>query len=215
MIPQLSALLLTGALAAVTHPTDPPVKRADPKAVSCTPEAFISSIHTRYSHIGLVFAHVIVGNTYNYTPNQWALDITLAASKAIDAFTMNVGRDDWQPTQVLDAYNTAQKIAPNFKLSVLLHMNLLACAMEADGQYIIDKFITLFKSHPNQYLYNNKMFLSTFAGQSCTFSQASAPAGWQWLIQNTGTLIYFILNLQIGDATQLSTTWNFIDGFNK
>ncbi|KAG8695099.1 hypothetical protein FRC11_001737 [Ceratobasidium sp. 423] len=93
-IPQLSALLLTGALAAVALPTDPPVKRADPKAV---------------------FAHVIVGNTYNYTPDQWASDIVLAASKAIDVFTMNVGKDDWQPARVLDAYNAAQNVAPNFK----------------------------------------------------------------------------------------------------
>ncbi|CUA67565.1 hypothetical protein RSOLAG22IIIB_07439 [Rhizoctonia solani] len=158
MISHLSALLLTSALAVVARPTEPLVKRADPKAV---------------------FAHVIVGNTYNYTPDKWASDITLASSKAIDAFTMNVGSNDWQPARVLDAYNAAQKVAPNFKLSVSLDMNSLACATAADGQYIIDKFITPVKSHPNRYLYNGKVFLSTFAGQWCTFGQGSASAGWQ------------------------------------
>jgi glucan endo-1,3-alpha-glucosidase len=62
-----------------------------------------------------VFAHVIVGNTYNYNADMWVSDIGLAASKAIDAFTMNVGRDDWQPAQVKTAYDAAQRAAPNFK----------------------------------------------------------------------------------------------------
>ncbi|CAE7215672.1 unnamed protein product [Rhizoctonia solani] len=192
MITQLSALLLTGALAVVARPTEPLVKRADPKAV---------------------FAHVVVGNTFNYTPDKWASDISLASSKAIDAFTMNVGKDDWQPARVLDAYNAAQNAAPSFKLSVSLDMTSLACATTADGQYIIDKFITPLKSHPSRYLYNGKIFLSTFAGQSCTFGQGSAPAGWKWLVQSAGTSLYFIPNVQINDATQLSTTWSFIDGY--
>lgn len=94
-------------------------------------------------------------------------------------------------------------------------MNALPCATVSDGQYIINNFIAPFRSHPSRYLYNGKMFLSTFAGQWCTFGQASAPAGWQWLINNAGTPIYFIPNLQLGDASLLSTTWNFIDGFSK
>ena len=100
-------------------------------------------------------------------------------------------------------------------VSISLDMNSLACSSTADGQYIINNFIAPFRSHPNQYHYNSKMLLSTFAGQWCTFGQASAPAGWQWLISQAGTPIYFIPNLQIGDATTLSTTWNFIDGFSE
>ncbi|KAF8600437.1 glycoside hydrolase family 71 protein, partial [Ceratobasidium sp. AG-I] len=160
-----------------------------------------------------VFAHVIVGNTYNYTPAKWSSDIALAYSKAIDVFTMNVGRDSWQPGQVKAAYDAATTAAPNFKLSVSLDLTSLACGSVADGQYIINNFIAPFKSHPNRYLYNSKMFLSTFGGQDCTFGQASPPAGWQWLISQAGIPIYFIPNLQMGDATTLSTTWNFIDGY--
>ncbi|KAG9102289.1 hypothetical protein FS749_009629 [Ceratobasidium sp. UAMH 11750] len=39
-----------------------------------------------------VFAHLIVGNTYNYDATHWETDIVLASSKAIDVFTLNVGR---------------------------------------------------------------------------------------------------------------------------
>ncbi|KAG8700281.1 hypothetical protein FRC09_006065 [Ceratobasidium sp. 395] len=191
MLRQLSALPLFGALMVLAGPTYIHTRR-DPKAV---------------------FAHVIVGNTYNYTPDKWASDISLAYSNAIDAFTMNVGRDSWQPAQVRSAYDAAARAAPNFKLSVSLDMNSLACASIADGQYIIDKFITPFESHPQQYAYNGKMFLSTFAGQQCSFGQESPSLGWQWLINNASTPIYFIPNIQIGDATQLKTIWSFVDGY--
>ncbi|OBZ77253.1 hypothetical protein A0H81_01817 [Grifola frondosa] len=43
----------------------------------------------------MVFAHFIVGNTYNYTINDWFKDISLASSKGIDAFALNVGADSW------------------------------------------------------------------------------------------------------------------------
>lgn len=62
-----------------------------------------------------MFAHVIVGNTHNYNADMWAADVQLAYSKAIDAFTMNVGQDDWQPGQVKTAYDAASRVAPNFK----------------------------------------------------------------------------------------------------
>lgn len=62
-----------------------------------------------------MFAHVIVGNTYNYNAAMWSTDVALAYSKAIDAFTMNVGQDSWQPSQVKTAYDAATTAAPNFK----------------------------------------------------------------------------------------------------
>ncbi|KAG8721824.1 hypothetical protein FRC08_009901 [Ceratobasidium sp. 394] len=48
----------------------------------------------------VVFAHLIVGNTYNYNASHWASDIALASSKVIDEFTLNVRPDVWQPTLV-------------------------------------------------------------------------------------------------------------------
>lgn len=50
-------------------------------------------------------AHHMVGNTYPYTQEDWRDDISLAhTSGSIDAFALNVGRDDWQPARVADAY---------------------------------------------------------------------------------------------------------------
>ncbi|KAG8712392.1 hypothetical protein FRC08_014664 [Ceratobasidium sp. 394] len=52
-------------------------------------------------------------------------------------------------------------------------MNSLACGSTADGQYIIKNFIAPFMSHSQQYIYNWKMFLLTFAGQQCSFGRGT------------------------------------------
>ncbi|KAG8688646.1 hypothetical protein FRC08_011317 [Ceratobasidium sp. 394] len=159
-----------------------------------------------------IFAHLIVGNTYNYDASHWASDIALASSKAIDAFTLNVGPDVWQPDSVRAAYDAAQMSNLGFKLSISLDMTVLACASAADGQRLIDDFITPTRGHPSQLLFNSRMLLSTFAGQWCTFGQATPSAGWQWFIANAGTPVYFIPNFQV-DVSELSTTWIWLDGY--
>ena len=50
-----------------------------------------------------VVAHHMVGNTFPYTPQDWADDITLAHASGIDGFALNMGTDDWQPAQVANA----------------------------------------------------------------------------------------------------------------
>ncbi|KAG9074494.1 hypothetical protein FS749_013947 [Ceratobasidium sp. UAMH 11750] len=62
-----------------------------------------------------IFAHLIVGNTYNYDASHWASDIALASSKAINAFTLNVGPDVWQPDRVRAVYDAAQMSNLGFK----------------------------------------------------------------------------------------------------
>lgn len=46
----------------------------------------------------------MVGNTFPYTVDDWANDISLAYANGIDGFALNVGSDDWQPARVADAY---------------------------------------------------------------------------------------------------------------
>lgn len=70
---------------------------------------FRSPFHHRRSHKRdsapkLVVAHHMVGNTYPYTQNDWASDIQAAHNAGIDGFALNIGTDDWQPTQVASAY---------------------------------------------------------------------------------------------------------------
>lgn len=46
----------------------------------------------------------MVGNTFPYVLQDWADDIALAHAAGIDGFALNVGRDEWQPARVNDAY---------------------------------------------------------------------------------------------------------------
>ncbi|EGN97109.1 glycoside hydrolase family 71 protein [Serpula lacrymans var. lacrymans S7.3] len=49
---------------------------------------------------GVVVAHFIVGNTYDYTNETWMNDINIASSSNIDGFALNVGADPWQPSRL-------------------------------------------------------------------------------------------------------------------
>ncbi|KAG8721825.1 hypothetical protein FRC08_009902 [Ceratobasidium sp. 394] len=91
-------------------------------------------------------------------------------------------------------------------------MTVLPCASAADGQCLIDDFITPIRGHPSRFRFNSKMLLSTFAGQWCTFGQATPSAWWQWFIANAGTPVYFIPNFQV-DVSELSTTWIWLDSY--
>lgn len=51
-----------------------------------------------------VVAHHVVGFTFTYTPEDWALDINQAHAAGIDGFALNVGADPWEPDQVAAAY---------------------------------------------------------------------------------------------------------------
>ncbi|QRW06948.1 alpha-1,3-glucanase [Ceratobasidium sp. AG-Ba] len=159
-----------------------------------------------------VFSHFIVGNSYNFDSNMWASNIKLASSKSIDAFTLNLGPDVWQPERVKTAFDTAQQVAPNFKMSLSFDMTELPCGSAADGQSLIDKFISPIKTHPSRYLINSKMLVSTFAGQWCTFGQANPSDGWKWFLAAAGTPVYFMPNFQI-DVSELASTWTWLDGY--
>ncbi|QRW06949.1 alpha-1,3-glucanase [Ceratobasidium sp. AG-Ba] len=159
-----------------------------------------------------VLAHVIVGNTYNYDIQRWTSDVQLAYSKSIDVFTMNVGRDNWQPDRVKLAYDAALSSAPDFKLMLSFDMTEFPCTSIADGQHLIDTFLAIIKGHPSRYLYDSKMALSTFGGQGCTFGQSNPSIGWQWFLASAGTPIYFIRNFHV-DVAELSTTWSWLDGY--
>ncbi|KII86874.1 glycoside hydrolase family 71 protein [Plicaturopsis crispa FD-325 SS-3] len=124
-----------------------------------------------------VVAHHMVGNTFPYTIDDWAADIALAHSSGIDAFALNVERDDWQPARVADAYQAASQSGTDFKLFMSFDMSSLPCASADDAQ-TLRTYITTYATHPNQFKYGGSVFASTFAGESCTFGQSSVPQGW-------------------------------------
>ena len=63
-------------------------------------------------------------------------------------------------------------------------------------------------------MYNGRVFASTFAGESCTFGQGSAIAGWksQFIQQLTGAnAVYFVPSFFI-DPSAFNTYNGVIDG---
>ncbi|KAF7365193.1 hypothetical protein MVEN_00390900 [Mycena venus] len=126
----------------------------------------------------LVVAHFMVGNTFPYTLQDWTDDINLATASGLDGFALNVGPDDFQNTQTANAFQAAEAIGPNFKLFFSLDMSVLPCATVDDGAALRAR-VTNFSSRPNYLQRNGKAFVSTFAGESCTFGQDSVADGWK------------------------------------
>ncbi|KAI0353317.1 hypothetical protein OH77DRAFT_1407081 [Trametes cingulata] len=143
-----------------------------------------------------VFAHVLVGNLYNYTVDNWAKDIALAASKGIDAFALNVGADSWEPSQVANAYAAAgqynaKRPVPNantssttnsttispFKLFLSFDMSSIPCSSASNVQ-TLQTYIKTYANDTSQMMYNGRMLISTFAGESCTFGANSLNQAW-------------------------------------
>ncbi|KAJ2993415.1 hypothetical protein NUW54_g7727 [Trametes sanguinea] len=178
-----------------------------------------------------VFAHVIVGNTYNYTAANWLQDITLAASKGIDAFALNVGSDNWEPSQVANAYaaagqynrvrpkpdlvptngtnitnstNGTNSTAPSpFKLFLSFDMGSLPCSQPTDVQ-LLQTYIKTYANNTNQMTYNGRMLVSTFAGESCTFGASSLNQAWVNAVKPTNSSlpsVWFVPSFFIDPST--------------
>ncbi|KAI0084982.1 glycoside hydrolase family 71 protein [Irpex rosettiformis] len=150
----------------------------------------------------LVFAHFIVGNTYNYSTTNWKADIILASSKGIDAFALNVGSDSWEPSQVANAFFAASALKTSFKLFLSFDMGSLPCARATDAD-LLKTYISTYKTHPNQQLIDGKVLVSTFSGSDCKFEQNTVDNGWKYAIKSganaNGT--YFVPAWFIDPAT--------------
>ncbi|KAJ3563808.1 hypothetical protein NP233_g8693 [Leucocoprinus birnbaumii] len=143
----------------------------------------------------LVAAHFIVGNAYPYTVDDWSKDITLAASKGIDAFSLNIGHEAWQFRRAQDAYTAAKNLNStkgiSFRLFPSFDMSTLPCAMASQGEALQD-FVTEFHNHSNQFMYKGKMFVTTFGGEQCSYGQKTMDDGW-WKILKSGKIGVFLV----------------------
>lgn len=129
--------------------------------------------------------------------DEMFLDIRLAASKGIDAFALNVGRDVWQPDRIADAYKAAvvhsqASEGPKFRLFMSFDMESLPCSTRGDVE-ALRQYITMYAAHPNQLMYHGKVFVSTFSGQACHFGMGDSRAGWMSaLTKNFGVPVHFV-----------------------
>lgn len=63
----------------------------------------------------LVFAHFMLGNTYDYDRNgdpvsAFTFDIENAKRAGIDGFSLNLGSEDWQLDRLDAAYTAAEHV---------------------------------------------------------------------------------------------------------
>ncbi|KAF9218465.1 glycoside hydrolase family 71 protein [Gyrodon lividus] len=165
-----------------------------------------------FQNAKIVIAHFIVGNAYNYTIDNWILDISLASSKGIDGFALNVGSNPWEPTRVADAYAGAHKT--NFKLFLSFDMTSLPCSQSEDVA-ILQKYIQDYGSHSNQLMYSGKVLVSTFGGESCTFGPRDVDGGWTSVIRRAGLPpVHFVPAFFFTDPTALSSLTVLDGAFN-
>ncbi|KZT73782.1 glycoside hydrolase family 71 protein [Daedalea quercina L-15889] len=162
----------------------------------------------------LVVAHHIIGYTSPYAVSDWESDIQLAYNSGLDGFALNVGSDSWESGQVANAYQAAENLGLDFKLFVSLDMSSLPCTTADDASALRD-YVTTYASHPNQLLWDGKVFISTFAGSDCTFGQSSSAAGWQseFIDQLTGSnAVQFVPSFFV-DPSTFTTYDGVMDGY--
>ena len=93
-------------------------------------------------------------------------------------------------------------------------MSSLPCTTADDASALRD-YVTTYASHPNQLLWNGKVFISTFSGESCTFGQGSVAAGWQneFINQLTGAnTVQFVPSFFVAPNT-FTTYDGVMDGY--
>lgn len=198
----------TSTTSAAPEPTipgtssNPIASNAPAVAVLGTP-AIPSSSSTK-----VLYAHMMVGNTYTYTAADWDAEMSLAQTGGVDGFALNMGRDAWEPARIGDAYTVAAGKG-GFKLFLSFDMTSMPCAGAADAQALA-QLVVQHASSPAQATYAGKTLVSTFAGETCYFGQGSVQDGWLLFknyIAGSGVNIYFIPTQFSPVSTFASATW--------
>jgi glucan endo-1,3-alpha-glucosidase len=120
--------------------------------------------------------------------------MTLAAAKGIDAFALNIGQDDWQFVRADDAYTAAKALNDKgtpFKLFPSFDMTSLPCSAENQGM-ALQEFVQRYYNHTSQFVYKDKMFVTTYGGSHCLYGQAKMDDGW-WKILKSGPVPVFLV----------------------
>ena len=127
----------------------------------------------------------------------------MALAHGIDGFALNIGSDDWQAARVADAYAAAlgtkfqlfisfdMAYRFHFRFVVILSLTpfpyrIIPCGSHTDVERI-QKYITDYRLHPNQMRFNDRIVVSTFAGESCRFGTNDLNQGWLETIKSEDT----------------------------
>ncbi|PIL27271.1 hypothetical protein GSI_10418 [Ganoderma sinense ZZ0214-1] len=166
-------------------------------------------------HGRAVFANFVVRNAEKYTVDCWIEGIKLAVSARFDALALSVGNEPWEAGQVANAFRAASKVnnadeagtvcaAPGsksaFKLFLSFNMTSLPCS-SAQGIDTLQHYIRTYANHTDYFRFNNRMLVSTFAGEECRFGERSLDEGWKQ-----------VLRPKLADGSAVPDVW-FIPAF--
>jgi glucan endo-1,3-alpha-glucosidase len=131
-------------------------------------------------------------------------DISLASSRGIDGFVLNVGSDYWQRSRVNDAYSAAQNSGTDFKLCLSFDMTSLPC-QNAEDAASLKQYVSDYSTHAHQLFYDNKIFVSTFSGEHCLFGMGNLNDAWSSVVRS-GPPVFFAPAFFVDPTTFSSIT---------
>ncbi|KAJ5467876.1 hypothetical protein N7475_005628 [Penicillium sp. IBT 31633x] len=126
----------------------------------------------RQSTDRLVFAHFMIGIVSNRrSPSDYDDDMKRAKSLGIDAFALNIGVDPYTDQQLQLAYDSAA----NNDMKVFLSFDFNW--WHIDQATAVGQKIAQYASKPAQLIVDNKVFVSSFAGDGLNIAALRAAAG--------------------------------------
>ncbi|KAF3906783.1 hypothetical protein AA313_de0207282 [Arthrobotrys entomopaga] len=151
-------------------------------------------IHERQVTNRLVFAHFMIGIVSNRgSPADFDDDMQRAKALGIDAFALNIGVDPYTDTQLNLAYQSAAN--NGMKVFISFDFNWYHTNQAVDVANKIKQYMNL----PAQLYVDNKVFVSSFAGDGLDVATLRA---------NVGKDIFFAPNFH----PEMGTNFGAIDG---
>ena len=131
-----------------------------------------------------VFAHYMFAYTYSQGTGDFVSQIQRAQQGGIDGFAVNIGPDAWIPGNLHMMYDAASQCG-DFKIFVSLDMNYDYGGWDTLLNYVRDYY-----DHPNAFRYDNRFFISTFAGQQ--HGDDDWQNNFKNVLSNEGKDIFFV-----------------------
>lgn len=120
-----------------------------------------------------VFAHFMIGIVEPYTQADHEADQSLAKSKGITGFALNIGTDDYTVTQLTNAYAAAQAVG--FNVFISFDFNWYSTSDVSQVASIVSQFV----GQPAQFLVDGMPFVSSFIGDGFDWSSVASSVGKQ------------------------------------
>ena len=156
-----------------------------------------------------VFAHYMMGNTYDSDIGTFVSDIERALVVGIDAFALNLGPDDWMSDRVGTMFQAASHY-PKFKLFFSFDMTVMSDVNSLLG------YVQQYAHHNSSFWYSEKYFVSTFAGQGNNFGEDNVNDGWQIKFKDPldaqGIPVFFVPSFFV-PPQNIFETYPVMDGY--